>query len=285
MPQIFVFASQKGGSGKTTLSGHVATQAYLAGEGPVGIIDCDPQRSLAQWHAARGDHSLMLRTCAADEIEDNLRALQALGARTIVVDTPPAATSSIDAVVRQADLVCIPVRPSPHDLRAIGATIEIVEAQLRPMVFVLNGATVRARINSDAVMALSQHGTVAPVVVHNRVDFATSMADGRSTMEADAGSRAAAEIEVLWTYLDGRLRKLNDLQPSLTETASAGEPFASVVPLLDFRRRNRTLSAREFFRRHRRPEAPPSGRALAWLESSEPLEVVRASAVVDLRVA
>jgi chromosome partitioning protein len=42
-------ASQKGGSGKTTLSGHLAVQAQLAGQGPVCLIDIDPQGSLADW--------------------------------------------------------------------------------------------------------------------------------------------------------------------------------------------------------------------------------------------
>ena len=42
-------ASQKGGSGKTTLSGHLAVQAQLSGAGPVVLIDIDPQGSLADW--------------------------------------------------------------------------------------------------------------------------------------------------------------------------------------------------------------------------------------------
>ena len=42
-------ASQKGGSGKTTLSGHLAVQAQRAGAGPVVLIDIDPQGSLADW--------------------------------------------------------------------------------------------------------------------------------------------------------------------------------------------------------------------------------------------
>src|SRR3546814_10796757 len=47
--KVLVVASQKGGSGKTTLAGHLAVQAELSGEGPVGLIDVDPQGSLADW--------------------------------------------------------------------------------------------------------------------------------------------------------------------------------------------------------------------------------------------
>ena len=41
--RVLAMASQKGGSGKTTLSGHLAVQAERAGAGPVVLIDIDPQ--------------------------------------------------------------------------------------------------------------------------------------------------------------------------------------------------------------------------------------------------
>ena len=41
--RVLAMASQKGGSGKTTLSGHLAVQAQLAGAGPVVLIDIDRQ--------------------------------------------------------------------------------------------------------------------------------------------------------------------------------------------------------------------------------------------------
>ena len=49
---ILSVLSQKGGSGKTTLAGHLAVQAELSGAGPVGVLDADPQESLADWAAA-----------------------------------------------------------------------------------------------------------------------------------------------------------------------------------------------------------------------------------------
>jgi chromosome partitioning protein len=45
--RVLVFASQKGGVGKTTLAGHIGVQAELAGAGPVALVDTDPQGSLA----------------------------------------------------------------------------------------------------------------------------------------------------------------------------------------------------------------------------------------------
>lgn len=75
------------------------------------------------------------------------------------------------------------------------------------MVFVVNGATTRAKITGDAAIALSQHGTVAPITVHHRIDFAVSMIDGRTVGELDGNSNSAREITELWNYVNTRLGK------------------------------------------------------------------------------
>jgi hypothetical protein len=53
------------------------------------------------------------------------------------------------------------------------------------LIFVVNAATPKAKITYEAAVALSQHGTVAPVTLHHRTDFAASMIDGRTVMEVD----------------------------------------------------------------------------------------------------
>ena len=118
----------------------------------------------------------------------------------------------------------IPVRPSPHDLRAAGATVELVEHLAKPFVFVLNAVTPRTRIASEAVMALSQHGTVAPVLIHHRTGFAASMIDGRTVMETAGDERSGEEIAQLWTYLDSRLNhSFRTILPSLSTPAERKE--------------------------------------------------------------
>ncbi|HEY8593950.1 MAG TPA: ParA family protein [Devosiaceae bacterium] len=208
--QVVVLASQKGGSGKTTLAGHIAVRAELAGAGPVAIIDTDPQGSLAKWWNAREAEAPAFIQASLPTLGSDIAQLRDSGFRLIIIDTPPSVTSSIVEVVTHADLVIVPTRPSPHDLRAVGATVDIVEHQRKPLVFVVNSATMRARITSETAVALSQHGTVAPATIHHRVDFAASMIDGRTVGEVDPESRSAKEIEELWTYLDGRLKRLRD---------------------------------------------------------------------------
>jgi chromosome partitioning protein len=194
-----VAASQKGGSGKTTLSGHLAVEASRAGAGEIALIDTDPQGSLAHWWNAR-------QAPAPHFVKAGL--LELAGIKIAVIDTPPAITQSISRVVAHADLVIVPTRPSPHDLRAVGATVDIAERHGKPVIFVVNAATARARITGESAVALSQHGTVAPVTIHHRVDFAASMIDGRTVGEVVPNCASAKEISDLWVYIQERLSRI-----------------------------------------------------------------------------
>ena len=216
-----VLASQKGGSGKTTLSGHLAVQAVLSGAGPVAVIDTDPQGSLSHWWNARKSEAPHFVKVGLPDLGEALASLRESGFKLAVIDTPPAITSSISQVISHADLVIIPARPSPHDLRAVGATVDIAERHSKPVVFVVNAATARARITGEAAVALSQHGMVAPVMLKNRVDFAASMVDGRTVGEVVPNGPSSAEIRDLWAYIQDRLFRINrdisimpDIQPS-----------------------------------------------------------------------
>jgi chromosome partitioning protein len=114
-----------------------------------------------------------------------------------MIDTPPALTDIIRTAVAVADLVLIPAYPSPHDLRAMGTVVETTEAAHIPFCFVVNGATPRTTIAVAAVRALARHGKMAPVTLHQRIDFASSMRDGRSIGELNVQSRSAGEVTAL----------------------------------------------------------------------------------------
>lgn len=202
---ILALTSQKGGSGKTTLAGHLAVAAEAAGAGPVAVIDTDPQGSLTDWWNERQAATPAFLSATVATLESDLERARDLGFALVIVDTPPAITDMIEQVIALSDLIAIPTRPSPHDLRAVGTTISMVEAVGKPLVFVINAANPRARITGEAAVVLSQHGTVAPVMVHQRTDFAASMIDGRTVMELPRAVKSADEINRLWGYLQSRL--------------------------------------------------------------------------------
>ena len=243
-----VAASQKGGSGKTTLSGHLAVEAARSGAGEIALIDTDPQGSLAAWWNARQAPAPHFVKAGISDLEEALIGLHQAGIKIAVIDTPPAITQSISTVVAHADLVLVPTRPSPHDLRAVGATVDIAERHGKPVIFVINAATARARITGESAVALSQHGTVAPVTIHHRVDFAASMIDGRTVGEVVPNSQSAKEISDLWLYIQEKLSRivrdpalLPELKPEhlavkslMAETEASAEivvPVAEIVPV------------------------------------------------------
>ncbi|WP_084581835.1 ParA family protein [Sphingomonas azotifigens] len=233
--RVLALASQKGGSGKTTLSGHLAVQAQRSGAGPVAMIDLDPQGSLTDWWNERDAELPALAQTTVARLAADIEVLRQQGFKLVVIDTPPAITPAILTVIQVAELIVIPTRPSPHDLRAVGATVELCERAHKPLLFVVNAATPNARITAEAALALSQHGTVAPVMLHHRTDFAGSMIDGRTVMEVDAGSKSAAEVESLWSYVSDRLEK--NFRRTVFAAPAAATPFAATRPAGGFGRR------------------------------------------------
>jgi chromosome partitioning protein len=195
---VIAVSSQKGGSGKTTIAAHLAVRAGAAGHGPVVLIDTDPQGSLAEWWQARVDETPVLATVKPEELAANLAELRSYGTAIAIIDTPPALTGSIEQVIAMADLILIPVRPSPHDLRAAGGTVELARKAGKPFMFIVNSASPRASITAQAVAALSEHGRVAPVILYQRTEYAASMIDGRTVTETAASGRSAQEIAELW---------------------------------------------------------------------------------------
>lgn len=217
--QIIVLLSQKGGSGKTTLAGHIGVQAERSGAGPVALLDADPQESLADWWNTRESDTPAFTQTALWRLGRDVRNLRDQGFKLVVIDTPPGITSTIRGAIELSDFVVVPVKPSPHDLRAVAKTVSLVQDMGKPLVFVVSCASSWAHITSNTAIALSQHGTVAPAVIHQRADFATSMIDGRTVMEIRRKSRSADEIAELWDHLASRLN--NDHRTSLAPLKQA----------------------------------------------------------------
>lgn len=207
--RTIVVASRKGGAGKSTIAGHLSVEAERHNAGPIAILDMDPMGSLAAWWNERTADTPVYAAVGEGGLSGTLQTLERQGINTVFIDTPPFATAEIAAIVALANLVAVPVVPSPHDLRAIGETIELVEGQGKPMVFVVNNASTNGRLTIQAVTALSQHGTVAPVVIHARQDYRSTMIKGLTAGEVYPKSKSAAEIAGLWEYVARRLEKID----------------------------------------------------------------------------
>ena len=126
--KTIVITSQKGGSGKTTVVAHLAVAVEQAGHGPAVVIDTDPQQTLATWWKVREAEAPKLAPVSLRELPDKLEALAQMGFAYCFIDTPPALTEQNRKILKLADLVLIPARPSPNDLWSLGATLDLVKA-------------------------------------------------------------------------------------------------------------------------------------------------------------
>lgn len=205
--RTIVLASRKGGAGKTTLSCHLAVEAERAGYGPVAVIDTDEMAGLSKWWDARKASTPIL-TRAEPTLSAALDLLRDHGFKLVIVDTPPALNPAVAETIELADLVVIPVQPSPDDLRAVPVTVDMANDARKPLVFVINRVKPRVRLTGEAAIALSQHGVVAPVFVWDRTNYAAAKVDGLTAPEIEPDGQAAEEMRGLWEYLAARLERL-----------------------------------------------------------------------------
>lgn len=203
--KVLVLASQKGGSGKTAVSIHLAVAAEAAGAGPVVLIDADPQATLTQWWNQREAATPALAEVTLGELAGKLDQLRAADYALAIIDTPPTITASIRTIIGLADFVLVPVRPSPADLWAVGATLDICREADRPYAFVLTQATRGASITTQALGALSEHGPVSGAVVHTRVGYAGALTSGQTLQELDPKSAGAQEVDRLWRFVQEKI--------------------------------------------------------------------------------
>jgi chromosome partitioning protein len=201
---VITMSSRKGGAGKTTISCHLAVEAGRCGHGPVAIIDTDDMAGLKKWWEARSGDTPVLVEIEKD-LESTLAALKQQGFRVVFIDTPPALTEVATQAVLAADLVLVPVQPSPDDLRAVGGTVSLTRTAKRNMVFVMNRVKPRVRLTAEAAIMLSQHGPIAPSMLHDRTDYAGAKTGGLTAPELDPTGPAAGEVAALWAYVDGQL--------------------------------------------------------------------------------
>ncbi|MEY4680571.1 MAG: ParA family partition ATPase [Alphaproteobacteria bacterium] len=209
MAAIITFAQRKGGAGKTTLAAHLAAGWALAGR-RVSAVDVDPQGSLARWGELRaalaGAAALPVAKVSGWRLALELERLRR-EAEIVVVDSPPHAELDARAAIRAADLVVIPVQPSPMDLWATQATVEMARAERRRALLVLNRIAPRTRLAQEIAAALGAGDVrLAATTLGNRTAFASSLAGGSSVEEEEPGGAAAGEALHLRAEIEEMLR-------------------------------------------------------------------------------
>ena len=210
---IVALLNQKGGVGKTTLALHLAGEWARRGR-RVTLVDADPQGSALDWsqQRSRGGAPRLFGVVglARDTLHREAPEL-ARDADHVVIDGPPRVAGLMRSALLAADLVLIPVQPSPFDGWASAEMLALLgEARIyRPQLaarFVLNRCGARTLIARDTAETLADHDPpVLAATIGQRVVFAAAAQSGQLAGEIDDDSFAAREIAALATEIE-RLR-------------------------------------------------------------------------------
>ena len=198
MAKVITIAQQKGGAGKTTVAAHIAVALSQKGN-RVAVVDIDPQGSMTHWHGIRekklgeGYTGLMFNALSGWRVGSEISRLRKQ-CDYIIIDSPPHTETEARTAIRGADLVIVPVQPSPTDLWATQATLNLAKAERVPVHVMLNRVPANSRLAQTIAAELPE---LMEATLGNRVLFASSLMEGRTATEIDPSSNAAKEVKAL----------------------------------------------------------------------------------------
>jgi chromosome partitioning protein len=192
---VIVVANPKGGAGKSTLATNVAGCLAAAGH-RVMLGDVDRQQSARQWLSLRPSSLPLIE--GWDVANDHI-VRPPKGVTHVVLDTPAGLHGKrLDAVLRIADRVLIPLQPSLFDIQATDAFVKAVREHRRGPELQLALVGMRVREHTRANEQLHQYLASLPLPVvawlRDTQNYVQLAARGLTLWDV-APSRVAPDLE------------------------------------------------------------------------------------------
>lgn len=212
---IIAITNQKGGVGKSTIAANLAL-ATATMKRPTALIDADRQESastfykeaeyLTVYQAGEDVRSL------ADGLKDDF----------IFIDSPPSVADIPRLAMAAADIVVIPVQPSPLDIHASGRTVEIYNSLAESLgwapfcYFLLNRIKPGTTLGKEAADYLrsTYELPVLETRLHDYELYKQAPLAGKSVLQLNRRHKAAREMADLVIEMNKIYRKARRLSHS-----------------------------------------------------------------------
>ena len=198
--RVISFVTQKGGSGKTTLTFCCEVAAQEDGA-KVLIVDMDSQGTAEAWYQDRESETPQLARVDAVNLPQALDAAKRQGFDFVLLDTPGRVEPATAAAIRASDVCLIPCRPTPGDMKATPPTVATIQRLGKKGAFVLTQTPMRGTRLQEAASGLTALGMVSPVRIALRHAYQDAQGRGLGVTEFEPRGKAAAEIRRLWQWI------------------------------------------------------------------------------------
>lgn len=158
---IVAILNQKGGSGKTTIATNLAYSIQLDGYRTL-LVDSDPQGSTRDWNQANDASLVPVIGLDRETLPKDLDRV-AKGYDWVIIDGAPQIARMSAAAVKAADVVLIPVQPSPYDVWATADLVDIIKTRNSitdgklKAAFVISRAIKNTRLSKEIHDALNEY--------------------------------------------------------------------------------------------------------------------------------
>lgn len=199
--------NQKGGAGKTTIATHLAHGLHLANN-KVLLVDSDPQGSARDWNAASDGELLPVVGLDRPTLDKDIKAVSS-GYDWIIIDGAPQAHDLAISAIKAADIILIPVQPSPYDIWATSDLVDLVKQRQEitdgqpKAAFIVSRRIQGTKIAGEVLEALE--GYELPIFksgTNQRVIYANSATGGTTALSDEPNGPAANEIKELIKELE-----------------------------------------------------------------------------------
>ncbi|MBW4037170.1 MAG: ParA family protein [Proteobacteria bacterium] len=200
MVKVIAVAQQKGGAGKTMLAAQLAVA--LAPGRRVAVLDIDPQASLTAWGRLRAANPKAAAAVTVETVSGWRLAAALDGLKRdhdiVLIDTPPVLDSDARRAIRGADLVLVPMNPTPPDLWAAEGTLKLAAEERCPVALVFNRAAAASKLRRRLEAEIAARRLVLlDEALGNRAGYANAFAEGLGVAESAPASVAGIEIGAL----------------------------------------------------------------------------------------